>query len=293
MEDKLKIGVVNFHAAWGKKEKNLTEMLEYVNQAKEEQIQLLVFPEMALTGYAYEKEMQSLEAENEQGDCVKRLAEAAKDNGMYLMVGMPYRDIKTNALYNAAGIFSPDGSVRFYKKIHIPLSSELDWASRGTQPLLLETPWGKIGVAICYDVYFFPELIRYYCGMGARLIINLTAYSKGYGLKQAIYPLTTYVFTNQIYIASANLCGVEPDGQDYYGGSCILGPCEKDKFDASYYAGIPFGADGADQCGMFFAEIDLSKAQREIYKKNPVFGTPDFRAELYAGFYEELKGRYE
>lgn len=294
MKDILKISVVNFKSQWGNKEKNTQRIVEYIECAASEGSNMIVFPEMCLTGMADETEkpfhekMQYRNAEKMDGTAVQLISKAAQNAGIYALIGMPYMDTDdSDKLYNAAGIFYPEGNVDIYKKIHIAQASELSWATKGNQPKMLDTPWGKIGIAICYDVYFFPELIRYYVAKGARMVINLTAYSKRYGLKQAIYPMATYVFTNQIYIAAANLCGLEKDGEYYYGGSCVIGPSNK-PFDICYYAGIPFGEEGADEQQMFTTTIDLSLAERGLFQNNLIYDSPDFRADLYAKLYKEV-----
>ncbi len=291
MKDIIKVSVVNFKAEWGDKRKNGKRIMEYMEAAASEGVNLILFPEMALTGYADEPEknfcekMQYINGENNEGEMCRQISALAKRLNIYSVVGMPI--LEKGCLYNGAGLFYPDGKTDFYKKIHLSQATELNWGTKGNEPKMLDTPWGKIGIAICYDVYFFPELIRYYVAKGARLILNLTAYSKPYGLKQAIYPMATYVFTNSIYMAAANLCGEEKDGEYYLGGSCIIGPSNK-PYDISYIAGIPFGEEGADEQGMFTASFDLSAAKRNLCKINPVFGTPDFRADLYAKLYKEL-----
>lgn len=291
MKDIIKVSVVNFKAEWGNKGKNSKRIMEYMETAASEGVNLILFPEMALTGYADEPEkdftekMQYKNGENINGEICRCISQLSKKLNIYSVIGMPV--LENNKLYNGAGLFYPDGKIDFYKKIHIAQATEMNWATKGNEPKMLDTPWGKIGIAICYDVYFFPELIRYYVAKGCRMVLNLTAYSKPYGLKQAIYPMATYVFTNSIYMAAANLCGEEKDGEYYWGGSCIIGP-SNEPFDISYFAGIPFGEEGADRQGMFTASVDLSAAKRSLYKVNPVFDTPDFRADLYAKLYKEL-----
>ena len=98
MKHVMKISTVAFHAIWGKKEFNLQRMLDYIELAAGEGSNLVVFPEMALTGYDDKKEqpkaekMQVLQAETVPGPSSQRIAEAARKFGLYVAFGLPERD---------------------------------------------------------------------------------------------------------------------------------------------------------------------------------------------------------
>ena len=94
MKHVMKISTVAFHAIWGKKELNLQRMLDYIELAAGEGSNLVVFPEMALTGYDDKKEqpkaekMQVLQAETVPPSS-QRIAEAARKFGLYVAFGLP------------------------------------------------------------------------------------------------------------------------------------------------------------------------------------------------------------
>ena len=166
MKHVMKISTVAFHAIWGKKELNLQRMLDYIELAAGEGSNLVVFPEMALTGYDDKKEqpkaekMQVLQAETVPGPSSQRIAEAARKFGLYVAFGLPERDRwDPGAVYNSACVCGPEGILGVYRKIHLAYP-EPHWAIRGRDPFLFQTPWGPIGVGICYDSYCFPELMR-------------------------------------------------------------------------------------------------------------------------------------
>ena len=174
MKHVMKISTVAFHAIWGKKELNLQRMLDYIELAAGEGSNLVVFPEMALTGYDDKKEqpkaekMQVLQAETVPGPSSQRIAEAARKFGLYVAFGLPERDRwAPGAVYNSACVCGPEGILGVYRKIHLAYP-EPHWAIRGRDPFLFQTPWGPIGVGICYDSYCFPELMRYYAAKGCR-----------------------------------------------------------------------------------------------------------------------------
>ena len=292
MNDILNIAVVNFHDQWGDKEANLNRIMGYIECGAARGAQMIVFPEMCLTGYdditqtPKKEKMQTLLAETISGTSALQIEELAKKHGVYVMLGMPERDANDpSVIYNTMAVFSPQGQVRSYRKIHLCLN-ESAWGVGGSEPLLLDTPWGPIGCAICYDVYYFPELIRYYAAKGARMVINSTALAKTRGANKGRMTLETACIVNGIYMATANLCGQEPVN-DFFGGSNVIGPSQT-MHEVYYYAGKAFGEEHADEQQMYLATIDLSLAKRGIYQPNPLTGKPDFNPEIYAKLYSSL-----
>ena len=98
MKDIIKVSTVAFNAKWGDKDTNLSRMLGYMEAAAAEGSNLVVFPEMALTGYDDEEDkakpekMQSRLAETVPGPSSKAIAEMSKKLGIYVAFGMPERD---------------------------------------------------------------------------------------------------------------------------------------------------------------------------------------------------------
>lgn len=253
---------------------------------------MVVFPEMALTGYddiattPKEKKMQSQLAEIIPGPSTEEIAELAKKYNIYVFVGMPERDKDdSTTIYNSLAVFSPQGLEGSYRKMHLP-APEPNWATRGEKPMMIDTPWGPVGVSICYDSYCFPEMLRYYVAKGARLVINSTALAKCHGPNLGRASLEPNSYINGVFIASANLGGLDVNNY-FWGGSSIIGPSRK-TWAPHYYAGMPFNADGAEEEGMYTATIDLALATRALAKYNPAVGSPDFRPEKYVEMYTEL-----
>lgn len=182
-----------------------------------------------------------------------------------------------------------------YRKLHLPFD-ECEWAVPGDKPVLIDTPWGPIGISICYDTYCFPELTRYYRSMGARMSLNVTACpdapctSGSYRIA-----LPALAFINYMYIATSNIAGPE-HGAFFHGGSAVIGP-SKNSGEVETYLGIPYPESGCDRAGMRFGTIDLSLP--DIYGQIPVFaknaeGKRDWRGDLYAKIFtaseEAFKG---
>ena len=145
MREKLRVGVVNFQAAWGNIPENLARIQRICQKAKEQGAEMVVFPEVAVSGYSILEQgaMQKNAAEQIPGACSQKLCQIAKELELYLAVGMPERDGKTGDIYNSLLAVSPMGVDAVYRKIH-PFGHESLWCKKGQAPVIWQTPWGKI-----------------------------------------------------------------------------------------------------------------------------------------------------
>lgn len=296
MKQIIKLSVVNFHPCWGHKRMNIQKIKDYIELATAEGSSMIVFPEMALTGYDVisnlpkAQMMQVLQAETIPGPSTLEIAECAKKHGVYVIFGMPEKDATDpEIIYNAVAILDPTGDIKSYQKMHC-FGDENLWATKGNRPGVFDTPWGPVGISICYDTFNYPELLRYARAKGARLHISCTANSASaskYPLIRA--ELEGMVLQNWEYIASANLCGT--DKFDYFfGGSSILGP-SADGNRPHYYAGHPYYSEEGQEIAMYTASIDLSYADQgvlTVFKPNLNVGVPDFVPAIYANMYQEI-----
>lgn len=112
MKDVIKISTVAFNATWGDKQVNLNRMLGYVDAAAAEGANLIVFPEMGLTGYDDEEEdkpqsekMQTKLAETVPGPSSEAMAQKAKELGVYIAFGLPERDKDDASVYTTRRAF--------------------------------------------------------------------------------------------------------------------------------------------------------------------------------------------
>lgn len=296
-QDIMTISTVSFHPFWGDKAANLRRILGYVEAAARAGSDLVVLPEMALTGYDLEPDLPREElmpyrlAEPIDGPAVQALSKAARDLSLYVMCGMPLRDVDAEhgeskiVIYNALICATPSGEVHVYRKMHLP-DPEPRWATRGSEPLCITTPWGPLGVGICYDSYRFPELSRYYAAKGCRIYVNATAHAHCHGRELADKALEVTAIRDGIFVVTANLCGKDRENY-FYGGGSIIGPSQRTA-EAHYYAGLPFLADGADEEGIYTATVDLALAHRSIFCHNPAIGDSDWRPDIYRRMLDDV-----
>jgi predicted amidohydrolase len=300
MKDIITISTVNFHARWGDSADNIKRMLEYVEDAGKNRVDLIVFPETALTGYDDDTEHQGEEkmhrrlAETVPGSSTNAMGELTKKYGIYAVFGMAERDSQDPAkVYNAVAICGPQGVIGTYRKIHLPFS-EMNWAERGEDPFLFDTPWGPVGVGICYDVYAFPELTRYCRAMGARMMINCTAIgtaeTKGAGGYTGNLSLEYHAHNNSMYIVSSNLFGLDRS-TFFMGGASIIGPASIPPH-VHYYAGKRYLEPGAAEGTLETATVDLSLVGisflSSVFNYNPRIKDCDWRPGRYMKWYQDV-----
>ncbi len=297
MNDVMNLAVVNFRTIWGNKEANLNRIVGYARCAAKQGADMVLFPEVSLSGYddpedtPYAEKVQVNLAEEIPGPATAAVAEVAKQYGVYIIFGMPEK--VGEVVYNSAAIVTPAGHASAYRKMHL-VNREPEWAKRGSEPGVFETPWGLVGIGICYDTYNFPELVSYAAAKGARLFLSLSA--AGYtnaAPKTFQTKVEANVLRGNIYLATANLVGRDLV-YDFGGGSHILGPVGL-RNDVACLAGYPFGDERGLVPGMYMATIDLSLVQHQVinmyknmYNTNEITRTPDWRPDIYAGMFNEL-----
>jgi len=167
-------------------------------------------------------------AETIPGPSTNEITALARDLDVYIIFGMPEKDMNyTDILYISSVIIGPEGLLGTYRKLHLaplPRFTETLCFSPGNKVPIFETRYGKIGILICFDFYFYPELARIMALKGADLLVNTSASASGPGKPFFLVQQTGCRATeNGVYAASANLVGKELSNT-YYGHSVIAGP---------------------------------------------------------------------
>ncbi|MEJ5865197.1 nitrilase family protein [Pseudomonas farsensis] len=255
---------------------NLCKSLALVRQAAGEGANLIVLPELANTGYTFESRAEAYaHAETlDGGRSLKAWEELARELQVYLVAGFAERDgLK---LYDSAVLLGPDGLLGHYRKAHLWNQEKL-WFTPGDLGFpVFETPIGRIGLLICWDIWF-PEVPRLMATQGADIICSLNNWVwtppplfDADGRCMASYLTMTAAHTNNLYIAAANRIGHERGGR-FLGCSLIAGT-----------NGWPIGevASAEEPC-ILYADVDLSAA-----RSAPIWNTlndlpRDRRTDLY------------
>ncbi|MGL5999497.1 MAG: carbon-nitrogen hydrolase family protein [Pseudomonas proteolytica] len=183
---------------------------------------VLVLPEMFLTGYNIGAEAVGALAEAQDGPSAQTIAELARNTGLAILYGYPER-AEDGQIYNAVQLIDANGQrLCNYRKTH--LFGDLDhsmFSPGGDEFPVVELNGWKLGFLICYDLEF-PENTRRLALAGAELILVPTANMVPFDFVADV-TVRARAFENQCYVAYANYCGHE-DQIHYCGQSSIAAP---------------------------------------------------------------------
>jgi predicted amidohydrolase len=203
-----KIAGVQMDCRFGDKRHNLDTIRARLREAAAGGARLIVFPECALTGYAFESKDEALpHAETVPGPATEAVAADCRDLGVWAVFGLLERG-DSGALFNAAAIVGPGGVIGTYRKIHLPILGVDRFATPGDRPFAVHDLGGlRIGVNICYDGSF-PESARVLTLLGADLVLLPTNWPPG-AARTAKYLVPARALENHVYYAAVNRTGEE------------------------------------------------------------------------------------
>jgi len=275
MKERITLALAQISSKREDKKANLKKIEELTIKAKEQSADLVIFPELCLTGYVVKDQLYEL-AETVPGPSTKQVLALARKTGMHIIFGMPELSEKTKAtMFNTSVFIGPKGIIGKYHKMYLPTHSvfeEKRYFRPGYQPASFKTVLGEIGLCICYDL-FFPEVTRLVRVEGAKLIVCISASPS---VRRSYFEILTAAraLENTAYLAYVNLVGVE-DGLQFWGGSRLVSPTGDIVAKAKY-----------DEEDFVLCEVDFN----EMRSAEPFIPTlRDLRPELF----DELKKRSE
>ena len=168
----LRAGSVQFQHVPGDKEANLAIIQTFVAKAVTEQVDLLVFPEMCITGYWHvrnlsREEIDALAEPVPEGPSTEFLLSLASEYGISIGAGLIERG-KDGKLYNTYVVAMPDGRTVSHRKLHTFISEHMD---SGSDYTVFDLPDGtKAGILICYDCNL-GENVRATALLGAEVLL--------------------------------------------------------------------------------------------------------------------------
>ncbi len=215
------VAVVQMHPRLAEVEENLAHMADLVEKiCTEQNVDLIVFPELATTGYECGVRFTEL-AERVPGHTVNYLAERAAAFHTHLAFGMVTKERVESILYNAAILLGPDGEVLGqYHKVH-PRGEERLAFRPGYRYLVLETGFGNVGLLLGWDLAF-PETARSLALEGAELLCICANWERPHVEEWRTYTLAR-AYENSLFVAAANRVGEEYT-YAFFGESMVVGP---------------------------------------------------------------------
>lgn len=213
------------------KSRNLEVAEALVQRASERGARLAVLPEMFL--WRGPEEGIPAAAESLDGPSVARLGRLAARASVTLVAGSLYEADPSGGLpFNTTVVFGPDGDrLGVYRKIHLFDVSipgkvavrESERMQAGDEVVCVDTPVGRVGLSVCYDLRF-PELYRRLAREGAAIVCVPSAFTHATGAAHWEVLLRARAIENQIYVIAPNQVGPTTDGPPVWGGSSIIGP---------------------------------------------------------------------
>lgn len=211
------------------KEESRQTVRKYVSEAASKGADVIVLPEMWDCPYSndYFREY----AEPADGETVKFMSELASELGIYL-IGGSISELDDDKVYNTAFCFDREGKIiGKHRKTHLfdidveggIRFMESDSLTAGDSATVIDTEYGKIGVAICYDVRF-PELFRRMTLDGARMVILPAAFNMTTGPAHWDITMRARALDNQIFFAANSPARDEAGIYVAYGNSCVASP---------------------------------------------------------------------
>lgn len=253
--------LAQIHIEYGQPDKNLQKGAQWIAEAASQGSQLILFPELWLTGYDTKNLSAHAQAHIEHIAELQRLAQTHQ-----VAIAGSYLTEKAGRLQNTFTLLWPDSRPPAqYHKVHLFRMFEEDkWLRPGEHLLQTETPWGEAGLAICYDLRF-PEMFRAYAlhGVTLNLIVAEWGFERQYHWKTL---LRARAIENQVFMAAVNAVG-KTGKETFAGCSAILTPW-----------GNPLTEGNDHDEALLTAELDLAQVA-EVRNLIPVFG--DRHPEVY------------
>lgn len=218
MSAPLRLGLLQYGVGRPGSVADFARALEARLEAGRAQADLLVLPEYAcvelgaaLAGDAAADEARELAAMVQAAPAIlAAMRDAARRLGVWLLPGtLPVRR-EDGAVVNRAPLIAPDGRLAFQEKRAMTRFETERWGvSQGADPKVFDTPWGRIGISICYDVEF-PKHVRTQVEAGAWLVLAPSCTDTAHGFNRLAIGAAARAMENQCYVAITPTVGEAP-----------------------------------------------------------------------------------
>jgi predicted amidohydrolase len=260
---KLTVAYLQFEPRPGAPELNRRRLVELLAPHRAD---LVILPELAVSGYCLEAAAMRSAAEPSDGATARALADLARRTGAHYVVGLP--ELDGGRLFNSAILVGPGGPVARYRKLHLfGFEPEIFTPGDG-EPEPVAFGDTKIGLMVCFD-WIYPETARILALKGATVLCH----PANLVLPHCPDAMVTRCLENRVYAVTANRVGVEAwrgERVRFIGRSQVVTP-----------AGEVLGRADEDGERFFSVEIDTAAAEDKTVRGN----------DLFAGRRREFYGR--
>ena len=213
--------------------RNASDMQDAIAKAADDGAVMYFAPEMALLVDRDRARARKYMADESHSIAVQSLIAAAARHRIWVHIGsMPILDDGAEKLANLSIMISPDGAIAArYDKMHlfdVDLASGETWRESsaylgGEQPVVVQTPLGQMGLAICYDMRF-PDLFSAYAKSGVDVLTLPSGFTVPTGEAHWHTLLSARAIESAAFVIAAAQCGVHEDGRQTYGHSLVVDP---------------------------------------------------------------------
>ncbi len=270
MTDLLQISCVQLEPVLGDANANRAAAVRAIDEAGSAGSRVVVLPELCTCGYVFRTPEEAAACgETPEGPSLSAWVEAAGRHGAVVVGG--FAELADGTLYNSAAVVNGDGVLAVYRKLHL-WGIENDLFTAGTEPPpVVDTSAGRIGLAICYDLWF-PEVARLLALEGAEIMTLPTNWPvdprPGGERPMEVALIMGAAHVNRMVVAAADRCGTER-GLEFLGWSMIVDS-------NGWLAAPPAGAEPA----VVTATVDLAKTRDKSWgRHNDLLG--DRRPGVY------------
>ena len=253
-------------------EANLAKILRWIELAGSEKVDLVVFPECALTGYCYESREEAFPFSRTLTDPLWQSVATALATHQVTAATLGFLERDGERLFNASALVTSAGVVGSYRKVHLPHLGVDRFVDPGDRPYAVHQAGEmRIGMAICYDSSF-PEPMRVLGLEGADIIALGTNWPDAAKRTAHIVPPARSM-ENHLYFIAANRVGRER-AFSFCGLSSICGP-----------DGIEFARAGELDEQLITASVDLKVARNKRIERTKGSHVIDRFADRRPQFY--------
>jgi predicted amidohydrolase len=227
----------------GNIQKNLELHLRAIEKARKEKADLIVFPELSLTGYKLRDLVETVAADPDRSKEIRELKRLSKD--IALVFGfVEEREAEKGLFYNSAAFCAKGKILHVHRKVFLPtfgLFEELRFFAPGRNFRTFETPWGKMGLMICRDFLHYNASYLLYAGGAETMIVISAAPGRGLSGNKGFASSRMWELMgeamgrfSQAFVLYSNRVGLE-DGVAFAGGSFIFNPMGQRLAQAAYF----------------------------------------------------------
>ncbi len=213
----MKIGLVQFAPEWENPQKSILKIEELLDKSDKD-FDLLIFPEMTLTGFTMNSERFAEEIDGIGTQLFIHISSALKTN---IFAGIIEQDV--NQFYNTLVHFDNNGLIKArYRKIHpFSFGSESKHYSGSNEIVITKIDQVNLGLSICYDLRF-PELYRFYAKEKVEAIVNIASWPTT-RIEHWKTLLKARAIENQCFMIGVNRVGDDPNNK-HNGCSAVFDP---------------------------------------------------------------------